>query len=148
MEPSDLIAHFEEKDHFSRLLGIELVEVAPGFARARMQISQRHNNCFGTAHAGAVFALADTAFGAAVNARGQLSLAVSINCHFLKPGRAGMLTATAREASPGPRLASYDLEVRDEDGELVAAFQAMAYRKKTSLAEAAKQMDQPPADPS
>jgi uncharacterized protein (TIGR00369 family) len=51
---------------FSRLLGIELVEVADGYAVARLLQRPELSNHIGTLHAGAVFAAAETASGAAV----------------------------------------------------------------------------------
>jgi acyl-CoA thioesterase len=43
------------------------------------------------------------------------------------------LTAEAREAAKNPRLGSYTIEGRDEQGELVALFQGLAYRKSEKL---------------
>lgn len=136
MEQMDILAVCREKDNFSKMLGVEIVELKPGFARGRMPLTPQHYNCFGIVHAGAIFTLADTTFGAAVNFhQGRLSPTVSMNCQFLKAGRGQVLTAVATESSPGPKLASYNVEVRDESGDVVAVFQCMAYRKKATLEE-------------
>lgn len=135
MELMEALATCQEKDNFSKMLGIEIVELRPGFARGRMPLTSQHYNCLGIVHAGAIFALADTTFGSAANSQGQVAPTVSMNCHFLKAGRGAVLTATATESSPGPKLASYNVEVRDEAGDVVAVFQGMAYRKRTTLTE-------------
>jgi acyl-CoA thioesterase len=126
---------FKEKDAFSNLLGIRLTEVGEGFARAELDVEARHMNPFGIAHAGAVFTLADAAFGAAVNSLGRLSLAVNINASFVKAGRPGRLVAEARPLSLGKKLSSFALEVRDESGDAIATFQGMAYHKREALFE-------------
>ena len=56
-----------EKDHFAASSGMRLVELRPGYAKTSVQIEQRHLNGVGTVHGGAIFTLADFAFGAAVN---------------------------------------------------------------------------------
>jgi acyl-CoA thioesterase len=58
-----------------------------------------------------------------------VAVAINVNITFMKAATAGVLTAEAREASKNPRLGSYTIEVRDEQGDLVAMFQGLAYRK-------------------
>ena len=55
------------QDRLSRHLGIELLDVSTGTARARLEIDDMHRNSLGTVHGGTIFALADTVFAAASN---------------------------------------------------------------------------------
>ena len=48
----------------------------------------------------------------------------------LKALKAGTLWAEAREVSKNFKLGSYRMEVKEDQGELVASFQCLAYRKK------------------
>jgi acyl-CoA thioesterase len=43
------------------------------------------------------------------------------------------LYAEAKEVSFHPKLASYIVEITDEEDELIATFQGMVYRKKDKL---------------
>jgi acyl-CoA thioesterase len=129
----DAIKEFFKNDRFASHSGVELIQVNPGQATARMTIQQSHLNGWNTAHGGAIFTLADFAFAAAANSHGTLAVAVNVSITFMKAARSGTLTAEAREISANPKLASYTVEVRDEQQDLVAVFQGLAYRKKEVL---------------
>ena len=58
---------FETGDLFPKSLGIELVELAPGRAVVAMTVTEGMANFHGTAHGGAIFTLADTAFALSCN---------------------------------------------------------------------------------
>jgi len=51
----------------------------------------------------------------------------------MKAATSGTLTAVAKEVSLNPRIASYTVNVCDDEGDLVAIFQGMAYRKKDKI---------------
>ena len=121
------------KDEFARRMGIELVDVAPGRARARLTVRPEHHNAVGLAQGGAIFTLADFAFAAASNSHGQMALGIQASISFLKGVPEGTLTAEAREISRSHKLAVYAVEVTDGQGQPVAAFQGTVYRKKDRL---------------
>ena len=133
MSTSVTIKEFFERDQFARLAGIELVSVSEGQAVARMRVQSLHLNAVGCVQGGAIFTLADLAFGAAVNSRGTVALAINVNITFLKATKAGTLQAAAREISLTPKLGSYTIDVTDENKNLVAIFQGLAYRKSESI---------------
>jgi len=118
------------QDRFARRANIELVSVSPGQARAKMTLRRHHWNGIGTVMGGAIFTLADFAFAAASNAHGNVAVAINAHISFLKAARTGVLWAEARELSRNFKLASYQVEIRDDERELVAVFQGMVYRKK------------------
>jgi acyl-CoA thioesterase len=128
------VKEFVKNDRFADYCGVELVEVSEGRATARMRIEDHHRNGIGTVHGGALFALAHLALAAAANSRGTLAVATNASIWYVKPTREGSLLATAREVSLEAKLATYAIEVTDEDGMLVAVFEGMVYRKKQALA--------------
>jgi len=130
MEP---IKALFERDAFARHLGIELLEVGAGRARVRMALRPEHFNTLGGVHGGAIFGLADCAFGAASNSHGTLALAINVSISFLRPVEGEALYAEAVELSRSRRLGSYLVRVTQEDKELVAVFQGMAYRREEPL---------------
>lgn len=132
--------HTAVKDYFNRAnplaqhLGIRILELETGFARAEMTVTPQLLNPFGTANAGAIYALAETTFGVAANAEGQAALAVNLSITYLAPAAKGaVLLAEARALAPGNRLLNYAVTVRDEQGQLIAQAQAMGYRLKLPL---------------
>ncbi len=121
------------KDQFAADAGIELLAVQAGYARARMAVEPRHWNGLGTVQGGAIFTLADFAFAAAANSYGQVAVAINVSITFIKAAKAGTLWAEAREVSKNFKLGSYTVEIKDEQGELIALFQGLAYRKQEKL---------------
>jgi len=124
------IKSYFKNDQFAALAGIELVEAANGHAKAKMVLQPHHWNGIGTVHGGALFTLADFAFAAACNSHGTVAVAIDANITFMKWAKTGTLYAEARELAKNFKLGSYSVEVRDDNGELIAQFQGLAYRKK------------------
>jgi acyl-CoA thioesterase len=116
-------------DPFAAWLGIELLELAPGYCRAAMRVQPQMVNFHGMPHGGAIFSLADYAFGGACNAHGEPAVALSVTIQFLatvKPGT--RLVAEARAERQGRRAGFYTMTVTGEDGTVVATCQAVALR--------------------
>ncbi|MBG0790809.1 MAG: PaaI family thioesterase [Desulfovibrionaceae bacterium] len=133
MDCDGVKALLEEKNAFGKLVGVEIVSVSPGAATCRLAVRDEHKNPFGTVNAGAIYTLAETAFGAAANSCGNAALAVNLSIAYLNPGTGTVLTARAEELSAGGRMATYSVRVTDESGTLVADVQAMGYRTKKPL---------------
>jgi len=114
---------------YARDAGIVLLETAPGKARVKMEVTEKHLNSHGTVHGGAIFTLADTAFAVASNSHGIPAAAINAHISFMKSLSAGMLYAEAEEFSLNPRLATYTVRVTDQEGNRIAIFQGMVYRK-------------------
>jgi len=127
------LKRFFKKDNFAAHSGIELLEVSPGYAKTRMEIEEKHLNALRAVQGGAIFTLADLAFAAASNAYGNAAVGINANISYVKAGTKGALTAEAKETSINPKLATYTVNITDDEGDLVAIFQGMVYRKKVPL---------------
>jgi acyl-CoA thioesterase len=127
------IKKYFQNDQFAARSNVELLEVAPGRAKAKMTLHPHHWNGLNTVQGGAIFTLADFAFAAAANSHGTVAVAINVNITFMKAATTGTLWAEAREVSKNFKLGSYIVEVKDDEGDLVASFQGLAYRKKDSL---------------
>ena len=122
-----------DKDRFARLSGIQLVDASPGYAKAQMEIMDKHMNSVGVLHGGAIFTLADFTFAVASNSHGRLALAINAEISFFKAINSGIFTATAREISLHNKLATYLIDIENEKGELIANFKGTVYRKSEAL---------------
>lgn len=129
----EIMQFFSAQDLFARHNGIELLEVGPGLAKARMRIEPYHFNGARTVHGGAIFTLADFAFAVASNSHGTLAMGINVSISFVKAATSGTLYAEAREQVRNPRLASYSVQITDDDNAVVAIFQGMVYRKKEPI---------------
>lgn len=127
------VEEFFQNDLFAKHVGIELLDAAPGRARARLEIEARHLNAVGVAHGAAIFALADLVFAVASNSHGTIALGVNVAISYLKAARLGTLYAEAEEVSLSPRLATYAIRVADQEGAPIALLQGTVYRKRDPL---------------
>jgi acyl-CoA thioesterase len=121
------------RDRFARLVGLEVLEIAPGFARVRMPLREELHNGLGIAHGGAIFTLADMAFAVASNSHGTVAVGANTSISFLAATSTGTLTAEAVEVSRGRKLATYTVRITDEAGAVVAIMQGTVYRKDQPL---------------
>jgi acyl-CoA thioesterase len=119
------------RDGASRALGIELEDVAPGRAVARMAVTESMINGHGIVHGGYVFLLADSAFAFACNTYDQATVAAGCDIVFVAPARAGdVLRATATERVRTGRSGVYDVTVRRDTGDVIAELRG---RSRTVL---------------
>ena len=118
-----------ENDRFAASSGMRLVELRPGYAKTSLAIGDRHLNNVGTVQGGAIFTLADFAFGAAAKTGGKVAVAINTTLSFLKATRSGTLEAEATEVSRSRRLSTCTVRVTNDAGDLVALFQGTAYIK-------------------
>ena len=115
-------------DQASRRLGMELVKVAPGWARLTMTVRDDMVNGYGTCHGGFLAALADSAFAFACNTYGQVTVAAGFDITFVAPAVLGdELVATATERTRYGRSGLYDVTVTRE-GTVIAEFRGRVGR--------------------
>jgi len=127
------LKRFFKRDRFAEFLGIELLETSEGYAKSRMQISKEHLNGIGTVHGGAIFTLADFTFAVASNSHGKVTVAINADISFMNAAKEGALIAEAREISRNHKLGTYTVEIKNDNGKLVAIFQGLAYIKKKEI---------------
>jgi LAO/AO transport system ATPase/phenylacetic acid degradation protein PaaD len=125
------VAQLAARDAFARHCRIEHVDSGAGRADVAMTVGAEHLNFNGTCHGGALFALADSAFGLASNSHGRVAAGIEAHIAYHAPAREGdRLVAHAVEVSRAARLATYRIEVRRAShaaGELVASFSGTVY---------------------
>lgn len=126
----EALKEFFLHDEFARQNGIEIVEIAEGYARTQVRIEPRHLNAGGYVQGGVLFTLADLAFAAATNSHGTLTVTSTANITFIKGAVSGIITAQAQELASSRRLPFCEVRVIDGEGNLIAIFTASGYRKE------------------
>lgn len=126
--------HIEERDSLARHLGIDVEEVGPGYARVAATIRPEMTNHGDIGHGGAIFTIADTAFGIACNSRNANSVAANCSISYLAAVQIGdRLTAEAREVFLEGRNGVCDITVTNQEGQVVALFRGHARRIRGSV---------------
>jgi acyl-CoA thioesterase len=118
------IRQFNESE-FARLLDMEVLEASEGYSRVIMN-SQGKMNPGGVCHGGAIFALADQAFGIAANCCGIHRVAVSVSIQYIAPAK-GSLVAVAQRIEDNGSCDTYRVLVHEGDRP-VAEFTGVAFR--------------------
>lgn len=117
-------------DEFAQQNGIEIVEIAEGYARTQVRIEPRHLNAGGMVQGGVLFTLADLAFAATTNSHGTLTVTSTASISFVRGASRGIITAQAQELVNHHHLPFCEVRVTDEDAALLAIFTASGYRKE------------------
>ncbi len=125
---SKMLRERYKEDRFPCKLGIELEDVRAGYARVSMFVTPDMHNFNGVTHGGAIFTLADTAFGLASNTRGT-ALAMHISINYVKGTVSGdQLTAIAEEEHLTRSTGIYRMTVYRGE-EKVAFLRGTVFRK-------------------
>ncbi len=128
------IARQVEKEPFARKFGLQLIDLQEGYAKVGMTFTEDMENMFGMAHGGALFALIDESFEIASNSHGTMAVALNMNINYIaSPAKGSYLTAEAKEFNRTKKTATYDIRVTDDQNTLIAACQALVYRKDKPL---------------
>ena len=117
-------------DEFARQNGIEIVEIAEGYAKTQVRIEPRHLNAGGYVQGGVLFTLADLAFAVATNSHGTLTVTSTANITFVKGATGGLISAQAQELVNSRHLPFCEVRITDDTGNLLAIFTASGYRKE------------------
>jgi uncharacterized protein (TIGR00369 family) len=104
-------------------LGIEVVEADEGFAKLRLDFKDHLTHPFGYFHGGAIASLADSAGINAVlttlnDEEKALTLEMKIN--YLLPVKDAVVFAEGKVIHKGKKFAVADVDVKSDDGQLVA----------------------------
>lgn len=119
------------RDRAARLLGIEIVAVAPGQATTTMRVRDDMLNGHDICHGGLIATLADTCFAYACNSYDEATVASGFSIDLLAPGRIGdVLKARGVEVAKGGRTGLYDVTVTNQRDERIAVFRGRSYTMK------------------
>jgi len=125
------------KSPFAKYMGMTVLDIAPGYARAQARYSEEMCNLNGLIHGGAIFALIDEVFGAAASSHGTVVMGLNMNVTFIKPPQIdSILIAEAKEESRSQHTATYHIEVyqrRESEDQKIAVCQALVYRTEQVL---------------
>ena len=115
------------QDKMMQLLGAELVHCEPGHFVIEMEVTEQHVQQHQTCHGGAIFALADAAFGIAANNEGRPAVSQHCSINYLRPAPLGQrIRAESVRRSTSGRTDIFDVRVTDREGEVIAELRGTA----------------------
>jgi acyl-CoA thioesterase len=115
---------------FSRLLGLNILQVGGGEARVRLSLTDELRNLHGKLHGGALFSLIDTAMGQASHSLGDGSpSSVTLECkiNYIRPVSEGSVLCHAKVLHAGSRTQVIEAEVWQDDKLIAKAQGTFAY---------------------
>ena len=114
---------YSHESPFAELLDMRVRDPEDGTSTVVMPISPNHLQQAGRVQGGIVVALADYAMFRAIKPflkSRESTTTIELKVNFLAAAEKGYLTGTAKIISPGRRLMVGEMEVKDEDGKLIA----------------------------
>ena len=113
----------DEDSPFLTFIGIEDRQSDGGVGSVSLEVEPHHLQAAGRVHGGLIAVLADTAGYRAIRSLllpGQHTTTVELKVNFLEGAESGRLTAEATVVSNNGSLMVVEMEVRDQDGRLIA----------------------------
>lgn len=124
-----------KRDPYAKLLNMRLVDWKKGYAKTAITLTEDLLNFHHAANGGLLFSLADYAFAVASNSHGQVAVGINTHMAFTNAGKVGEeLICIAEEVNKGGRLAVYQMEIRNQEGELKARMEGTVYRMNKQFA--------------
>jgi acyl-CoA thioesterase len=131
-----------DADACSRALGMQLLEVRPGYARLSMAVRPEFLNGHQICHGGLIFTLADSTFAFACNSYNVNTVAAGCSIEFLRPVQPDdVLTAEAVEQILSGRNGVYDIRITNRAGETVALFRGKSAQIRGNVIPVAEQAE-------
>lgn len=116
-------------DAHAQALGICLLGADGACVRFSMRVLEEHLSFHRSCHGGVLFSLADTAFGMVANAEGNLAYGIDAHMYYSAAVKLHEeLVAEVTEQCRSRKLATYRVDIRRPQGELVCGFTGTVYR--------------------
>jgi acyl-CoA thioesterase len=126
----EAIENAVKRETFAQALNMKLIELEDGYSVVEMLYTPENmNNMYDRAHGGALFGLIDEAFETAGQTKGTIAVALNVNITYVNSPKPGSrLRAEANRVSETQKTASFDIKITDQDGNIIATCQALAYQ--------------------
>ncbi len=120
----------ENEGGFTELVGAEVSSAEDSRAVVSLRAEERHLNPSGTVHGGVISTLIDVAMAEALNtitSEDEQPFTIQLTVNYMKPGKPGTLTSSARVRKGGERITIVEAEVVQDDEEEAVALATGTY---------------------
>ena len=126
------IKHFiETHDRFAAHNHISIEDADYDYGKVSLNFEEHVKNSLDMLHGGAMFTLADMAFGIAANFDKEeegMMISTNASISYMKSAKTGPIFAEARLANGGRHLATYEVKIYDGQGTYIACAMISGYR--------------------
>ena len=131
MNPESIVKLMMKNDHFSKWLGIKVLEINLGKCILETTVTKEMLNGFGIAHGGITYSLADSCLAFAANSHGFLALSIDTNIKHLKKVSPGeVLKASSTLILKTIEYQEYKILVTNQINQIVAEFEGKVHLSK------------------
>lgn len=128
-EELEKIREFFKNDRFATENGAVIDEVGDHYAKVRLTIGDRHKNAAGGVMGGVYFTLADFAFAVASNWQKVGTVSINTDISFVGTPKTERIIAETELIKDGRSTCCYNVSVKDEAGNPVAAVKILGFKK-------------------
>lgn len=129
-----MIRYVNGLDGFAKEIGIKIISISKGYAKAEINLNKSHLNPGKSVHGGCIFTLADTVGGIAAWSRGNYVVTNSSNITYLNPAlESKKLIAIAKEIKFGNKILVYEVDIWDDSNTLIAKVTNSYYKIQKKL---------------
>jgi 1,4-dihydroxy-2-naphthoyl-CoA hydrolase len=129
MTPCERAAQLNERlGGLDRALGLRLLSASSERVEAELVIAEHHRQTFGLVHGGVYTSIVETLGSIGAWLAGGTTTVVGVDNHtsFLRAVKEGTLRATATPVHDGRRTKLWEVQIKDEQGRLVATGRLLA----------------------
>ena len=116
-------------DRFATEMGAVVDEIGDHYAKCSLIINEHHKNAMGGVMGGVYFTLADFAFAVASNWQQPGVVGLNVDASFIGVPKTERIVAEAKLIKDGRTICCYNVEIKDELGNPIAAVQCVGFRK-------------------
>lgn len=128
-EELEKVRELFKNDRFATEAGAVIDEIGDHYSKCSLVLNEHHNNAAGGVMGGVYFTLADFAFAVASNWQNGGVVGINCDASFVGVPKTKRIIAEARLVKDGRSICCYNVDIRDELGNPVAAVQCMGFRK-------------------
>lgn len=109
-----------QEDDYIKMLGLEFIEIKPGYAKSRIKFSKKLCNPYNSIHGGCLYSIADITAGYAACGYGFYVTTISGNMNYVRPAtNSEFIYCEAKVVRQGRKVCVYNVELFDDNNELL-----------------------------
>ena len=116
-------------DRFATEMGAVIDELGDNYSKCSLVLNEHHRNAVGGIMGGVYFTLADFAFAVASNWQQPGVVGLNVDASFIGVPKIERIVAEAKLIKDGRTICCYNVEIKDELGNPIAAVQCVGFRK-------------------
>lgn len=128
-EELERVRELFKNDRFATEAGAVIDEIGDHYAKVSLTLNEHHKNAAGGIMGGVYFTLADFAFAVAANWQSIGTVSINTDISFVGVPRTGRIIAETQLIKDGRSTCCYNVDVRDDAGNPVAAVKILGFKK-------------------